>query len=279
MVGLLCTMGKESSFENKRENMNYSYGQLINPERSPWTTYFSKNEARKTLAYNLTKADGNYYGNKGGAETFSNFIYGFEGSNPPGKRTKQNSAENLTWGDGWKYRGGGYLRGNITYLTLGAWFYEQPGIINSVEYSVPEEAPWEIGIALKNQDGNGVGSQFDDDTVREMPHMIKVSMKFTPIHEFRPEIMDISTNKNINNTDNPLKDENNYGKQRYLSLSVGENNYNLIKQFPNQPPNIQLQDGTTVPLQSVVNENTLLSTPIPPNPDLAVGNQDNLVIF
>jgi putative chitinase len=116
MVGLLCTMGKESSFENKRENMNYSYGQLIDPERSPWTTYFSKNEARKTLAYNLTKADGNYYGNKGGAETFSNFIYGFEGSNPPGKRTKQNSAGNLTWGDGWKYRGGGY--NGITFKAI-----------------------------------------------------------------------------------------------------------------------------------------------------------------
>jgi predicted chitinase len=108
MVGLLCTMGKESSFENKRENMNYSYEQLIDPERSPWQNYFSKNEARKTLAYNLTKSKGNYFGNQGGAETFSNFIYGFEGSTPPGKRNKANSIGNLTWGDGWKYRGGGY---------------------------------------------------------------------------------------------------------------------------------------------------------------------------
>jgi putative chitinase len=116
MVALLCTMGKESSFENKRENMNYSYSQLIDPERSPWGTYFSKNEARKALAFKLTKADGNYYGNKGGAETFANFIYGYEKSTPPGKRTKQNSAGNLTWGDGWKYRGGGY--NGITFKAI-----------------------------------------------------------------------------------------------------------------------------------------------------------------
>jgi hypothetical protein len=175
------------------------------------------------------------------------------------------------------YSSKGYLRGNIAYLTVGAWCYELPGIINSIEYSVPEEAPWEIAIPIKDENGKGVGTQFDDDTVREMPHMIKVTMKFTPIHTFRPEIMDINTNnKEIDQTDNPLNDSNTYGDQRYISL---ETPYNLIKQSPDQPIMIQLNDGNIIPIQSAVNSNTILSTPTPPNPDLAVGNQDDLVIF
>jgi predicted chitinase len=124
MVGLLCTFGKESGFANNRENMNYSYSQLIDPERSPWQTYFSKNEARKKLAYNLTK--GTYYGNPGGAETFANFIYGYEGSNPPGKRDKKNSLGNLTWGDGWKYRGGGFH--GLTWKALYKEYGEKIGV-------------------------------------------------------------------------------------------------------------------------------------------------------
>jgi hypothetical protein len=175
------------------------------------------------------------------------------------------------------YSSKGYLRGNIAYLTVGAWCYELPGIINSIEYSVPEEAPWEIAIPIKDENGKGVGTQFDDDTVREMPHMIKVTMKFTPIHTFRPEIMDINTNnKEIDQTDNPLNDSNTYGDQRYISL---ETPYNLIKQSPDQPIMTQLNDGNIIPIQSAVNSNTILSTPTPPNPDLAVGNQDDLVIF
>jgi predicted chitinase len=124
MVGLLCTFGKESGFANNRENMNYSYSQLIDPKRSPWQTYFSKNEARKKLAYNLTK--GTYYGNPGGAETFANFIYGYEGSNPPGKRDKKNSLGNLTWGDGWKYRGGGFH--GLTWKALYKEYGEKIGV-------------------------------------------------------------------------------------------------------------------------------------------------------
>jgi hypothetical protein len=154
------------------------------------------------------------------------------------------------------YSSKGYLRGNIAYLTVGAWCYELPGIINSIEYSVPEEAPWEIAIPIKDENGKGVGTQFDDDTVREMPHMIKVTMKFTPIHTFRPEIMSIKTNKDINKTDNPLNDSNDYGNQRYISL---ETSYNLIKQKPEDKKAEKI--SSNVPLQPLSNTNTLNLAP------------------
>ena len=154
------------------------------------------------------------------------------------------------------YSSKGYLRGNIAYLTVGAWCYELPGIINSIEYSVPEEAPWEIAIPIKDENGKGVGTQFDDDTVREMPHMIKVTMKFTPIHTFRPEIMDINVKKDINKTDNPLNDSNDYGNQRYISL---ETSYNLIKQKPEDKKVEKI--SLNVPLQPLSNTNTLNLAP------------------
>jgi hypothetical protein len=75
----------------------------------------------------------------------------------------------------------GYMAGNIAYITLGEYIYDQPGIINSLTFDIPEESPWEIGI-----DDNGNRLEVDD--VRQVPHMIKVTgFNFTPIHKFRPE--------------------------------------------------------------------------------------------
>ena len=76
----------------------------------------------------------------------------------------------------------GYMAGNIAYITLGEYIYDQPGIINSLTFDIPEESPWEIGI---DDAGNQIESK---DNVRQVPHMIKVTgFNFTPIHKFRPE--------------------------------------------------------------------------------------------
>ena len=77
------------------------------------------------------------------------------------------------------YTGAGFMRGNLVRLTLGGYLYEQPGFISSLTYDIPQEAPWEISI---DAEGGGDGS------VKELPHMIKVSqMTFTPIHTFLPQ--------------------------------------------------------------------------------------------
>jgi len=102
----------------------------------------------------------------------------------------------------------GYMRGNIVTLTIGGYFYEQPGIITGFSYNMNDEnATWEVGI-------NDIGDL--DESVKELPHLIKVSgFNFIPIHTFVPR-------KQINNYEDPttnFEDLSKYGPQRYISLS------------------------------------------------------------
>jgi len=77
------------------------------------------------------------------------------------------------------YSPNGYMRGILAQLTVGGYLYEQPGIITQLTYDVPQESPWEIGI---NDEGE------TDNSIREMPHIIKVSgFSFTPIYKQRPQ--------------------------------------------------------------------------------------------
>ena len=114
------------------------------------------------------------------------------------------------------YSENGYMRGNIITLTIGGYFYEQPGIITSLNYEMNDEnSTWEIGI---NDNGG------DDSTVKELPHLIRVTgFNFIPIHTFVPRKQggDIM-NKNIL----PI-DPNRYGPERYIALTNGSSiNYN-----------------------------------------------------
>ena len=79
----------------------------------------------------------------------------------------------------------GYMAGNIAYITLGEYIHDQPGIINSLTFDIPEESPWEIGI---NDEGIIEDTEKRRKDIRQLPHMIKVTgFNFTPIHKFRPE--------------------------------------------------------------------------------------------
>jgi len=118
----------------------------------------------------------------------------------------------------------GYMGGTITEVTVGSYLFNQPGIITSMNISVPEESPWEIGIvndrtvntttrntnliALEKQierakklgktqevqrlqqqadqlEENVQISDFRDPSTQVMPYMVEVSINFTPIHNFR----------------------------------------------------------------------------------------------
>ena len=69
----------------------------------------------------------------------------------------------------------GFPRGNIAKLTLGDYLNETPCIINSLNFEVPQDSPFEIALM---PDGSV------DKSVGQLPLMIKVSMAITPIHDF-----------------------------------------------------------------------------------------------
>lgn len=115
----------------------------------------------------------------------------------------------------------GYMRGNLATLTVGGYLYEQPGIITGLSYDIPEESPWEIAIpALGGADQNNKIKS--DKSVKEMPHMIKVSgFSFIPIHEFVPSVQ-----KNSFDSNGKLSK---FGQERYISLKNGVNdNYDGV---------------------------------------------------
>jgi hypothetical protein len=118
------------------------------------------------------------------------------------------------------YSTNGFIRGNLSQITLGNWLWQQPGFISSVDLSIPDESPWEINLPIDGNEAN------KDKYVKQVPHMVQVKLKFTPIHRFRPEI-----NK-LNNTPDPSKitqdnittQNPSYGPQRYIYLQDENNN-------------------------------------------------------
>ena len=93
------------------------------------------------------------------------------------------------------YTGQGYMAGNLVKLTVGNYVYEQVGFISSITYDIPEESSWELsltpGIKITGKEATGPNPD-------ELPFMIKVTgFKFTPIHQFRPEINKYSKNGGV----------------------------------------------------------------------------------
>lgn len=117
----------------------------------------------------------------------------------------------------------GYMGGPLIQLTMGGWCYELPGFLTSLNLEVPNDTPWEIGI-------NDNATDFDN-TVKEMPHRVNCTMAFTPIHKFRPEKQVNAFNgPEQDNEGNDISPENRegevgqYGPQRYIQLTNGQNN-------------------------------------------------------
>jgi hypothetical protein len=133
------------------------------------------------------------------------------------------------------YSKNGYMRGPLMQLTVGGYLYEQVGFITSLTYDIGEESTWEIGIDDKGD---------SDSTVKELPHVIKVQLSYTPIHDFVPAKQTLNFDQQLNGT---VKDKdgndviveqgfaNGYGPERFIALSAGgdktQNNYDTAKGY------------------------------------------------
>ena len=72
---------------------------------------------------------------------------------------------------------GRFMRGSLAKVTVGDYIYEQPGIIESVQYTWQKDYPWEI--SFQNPEGG--------DNLQVLPHVLEVSLSFKVIHDFLPE--------------------------------------------------------------------------------------------
>tara|TARA_R110000782_G_scaffold196533_2_gene285848 strand:+ start:83 stop:2575 length:2493 start_codon:yes stop_codon:yes gene_type:complete len=127
------------------------------------------------------------------------------------------------------YTGAGYMAGNIAQLSVGDYLYNQPGIIESLSISIPETSPWDIQIPVEGKKGgDGVGADFSDVSTKELPFILKVKMKFTPIHTFLPRIQQNTYDQSqLSNSKGNIIDGNKYGKEKFIAL--GRNAYKTEK--------------------------------------------------
>jgi len=118
-----------------------------------------------------------------------------------------------------QYTDYGYMTGNIAKLTVGNYVNEQHGKIDSISYEIPEESPWLIDgeEKYKKQQLHDLST-----VVNELPFIIKVQMKFTPIHNFRPEL-----------TTNVL--DGKFGDQRYITIPIKPKTKGKLTNEPDTP--------------------------------------------
>ena len=132
------------------------------------------------------------------------------------------------------------MGGVLTTLTLGGWCYEIPGFINSLSLEVPQESPWEIAVPATERDDDEGNPIYSDKTVKEMPHICNVSMEYTPIHTFRPELQQNNYNKDGNGEVADDGEKQGYGSQRFLQLTNAYNdNYVPVSLKDAQTPNFK----------------------------------------
>lgn len=110
------------------------------------------------------------------------------------------------------YTANGYYFGNLIKFHVGAYLYDVPGVLTNLTYTIPQSAPWEIAIGTEEERAQNKGD------IQVLPHIINVSLSFKPIHNFAPKLQ-----SNTFEGANAAKRVSSFGKERFISLSRGNN--------------------------------------------------------
>jgi len=141
----------------------------------------------------------------------------------------------------------GYMSGNLCQMTLGNWLVEQPGFIDSISLDIDKDSPWEVNLGLDGEEENQGGP-----VVKQVPHMVKVNIKFTPIHKYRPQIQSLEFEDDQKKKIPNFKGEDvvSFGDEKYISLkSETGDGYNQIS--PQLQQNVsQLTNATSTTTQT-----------------------------
>ena len=74
------------------------------------------------------------------------------------------------------FRKGNRAAGPFMRLTIGNLFKNTPGFLNSLTYTIPDDATWDT--AADNRSGEA----------KQLPNIIEVSVGFTIVADFRPQV-------------------------------------------------------------------------------------------
>jgi len=134
----------------------------------------------------------------------------------------------------------GAMRGNIIKLTIGDYLNQVPGLLNSINLTIPEDASFDLARDLNG----GI-----DTTTKQLPMLIGAQIQFTPIHSFIPQRV------GNNYVNNPVT-----GSMNAPFISLGNNNEGYYS-TPAQIENIPVRSSI---LDPITRSGVQLSSPIAP---------------
>jgi hypothetical protein len=137
----------------------------------------------------------------------------------------------------------GYMKGNLIRLTIGDYLYIVPGFISSLTYTIPEESAWEI--ALNSPEGGG------DYGLMETPKYFDVSVAFTAIHDFAPQLG--TTVQTAFITPQAATEDGNAYLAGISSNRPIDRTYDYVRRTPNGTTNLDETDAAKLEQFSTIN--------------------------
>ena len=82
-----------------------------------------------------------------------------------------------------------FMRGVITRVTIGDYLVQTPGFFTNISLSWNKTYAWETGIFKVSDTSLAAYNEYiAEDNIPKVPHILDISMNFTPIHDFNPAI-------------------------------------------------------------------------------------------